>query len=176
MAKLSVAERLERIAQRKLKDEQLEARLRLIQKKADSRSAAEMGRLAAKAGLGQLSPAALFGCFLQAVAQAGDAAQVAAWEELGATALSPTDQTDRRVVAVAHFAAKPPADVVTALRQHGFRWNRILDQFEGRVIFAAAAAAAAVVTNAGGTITRVGGDQDTEVPDLAAIDRPTPLA
>lgn len=151
MPKLSVAERLDKIAQRKAKDERLEARLKLIQKKAESRSAAEISRLAIKAGLDQLSPAALYGAFLQIAADVADPEKLAAWEAKGHRSLRAAEN-DNREVAIAKFATKPVAETVAGLRKLGFRWNSILGQFEGRVAYAEAAA---FVSGAGGTIEHV---------------------
>lgn len=151
MPKLSVAERLDKIAQRKARDERLEVRLKLIQKKADSRSAAEISRLAIKAGLDQFSPAALYGAFLQVAAEATDPEKLAAWEAKGQRGIRAAEN-DNRVVAIVKFPTKPTADIVGGLRKLGFRWNSILGQFEGRVAYDAAAA---FVTEAGGTIERV---------------------
>ena len=111
MPKLSVAERLDKIAQRKAKDERLEARLKLIQKKADSCSAAEISRLAIKASIDQLSPAALYGAFLQIAADAADPEKLAAWEAKGHRSLR-TAENDNREVAIVKFPAKPAADTM----------------------------------------------------------------
>ena len=134
MPKLSVAERLDKIAQRKAKDERLEARLKLIQKKADTRSAAEISRLAIKAGIDHLSPTTLYGCFLQVAADATDLEKLKAWEARGQQATRAAEN-DNRAVAIVKFTGKPSADTAAGLRKLGFRWNSILGQFEGRVAY-----------------------------------------
>ena len=131
-----------------------------VQKKADFRSAAEIARLAIKAGIDQLSPAALYGAFLQIAADAADPEKLAGWEAKGQRGLRAAEN-DNRVVAVAKFAAKPAADTMAGLRKLGFRWNSILGQFEGRVAYDEAAA---FVTKACGTIERVGAAERLDKP------------
>ena len=160
MPKLSVAERLDKIAQRKAKDERLEARLKLIQKKAETRSLGEISRLAVKAGIDRLSPAALYGSFLQIAADAADPDKITEWEAKGRAALH-VPENDNRMVAIAKFTDKPAAETATGLRQLGFRWNRILDQWEGRVVFADAAK---FVSAAGGTISKIGATEQSDLP------------
>jgi hypothetical protein len=151
MPKLSVAERLDKIAQQKRKAEQLEARLKLIQRKEQSRSTAEIARLVTKAGIDHLSVDALYGCFLQIAEDVANPEKLAAWEARGQKALRSNDN-DQRVIGIARFATKPPADVIAGLRKLGFRWNKLLGQWEGRINFDEAAA---FVTGAGGTISQV---------------------
>jgi hypothetical protein len=151
MPKLSVAERLDKIAQQKRKAEQLEARLKLIQRKEQSRSTAEIARLVTKAGIDHLSADALYGCFLQIAEDAADPEKLAAWEARGQQALRSNDN-DQRVIGIARFASKPSPETVTGLRKLGFRWNKLLGQWEGRIIFDEATA---FVIGAGGIISQV---------------------
>jgi hypothetical protein len=150
MPKLTVAERLEKIAQRKARDERLEARLKVMQRKAAVRSAAEIARLAVKAGIGHLSAEALYGSFLTIAADAASPDKVAAWEAAGGQELR-RPETTAREAAVATFAIKPAAETVTELRRLGFRWNSIFGHYEGRVVLAEVSS---FVTEAGGVLTK----------------------
>jgi hypothetical protein len=104
-----------------------------------------------KAGIDHLSADALYGCFLQIAEDAADPEKLAAWEARGQQALRSNDN-DQRVIGIARFASKPSPETVTGLRKLGFRWNKLLGQWEGRIIFDEATA---FVIGAGGIISQV---------------------
>lgn len=150
MPKLSLAERLDRAARRKAKAEQDEARLKKMQRAERTRRLIEIGGLAVKAGIDVLPATALYDRFLAIAAEAGQNPDaVALWERDGARHFQ--KEADTRVVAVATYDAKIEPEVAASLRSVGFRWNRLLMRWEGRVDYDEATA---VVTTTGGTIAR----------------------
>ncbi len=151
MPKLSLAERLQRAAARKARAEQEAARLKSMQRKARTRHLIEVGGLAVKAGIDELPPAALYDRFLKIAADAkAEPKAVAAWERAGARYFQ--EEADTRVIAIARFPGKIAPEVAASLRAIGFRWNRYLRQWEGKVDWAEAKDA---VDTAGGKIDRV---------------------
>jgi hypothetical protein len=131
MPKLTLAERLERAAARKARAEQEAARLKLMQRKERTRRLIEIGGLAVKAGIDQLPPAALYDRFMAIAAEATDKKSVASWERSGSRHFQAEE--DSRVVAVAKFLGKIEPELAASLRSVGFRWNRYLKQWEGKV-------------------------------------------
>jgi hypothetical protein len=68
--------------------------------------------------------------------------------------LSPYSQEDNRVVAVAKFPGKIEQELTASLRSVGFRWNRYLKQWEGKVEYGEAEK---LVVEQGGRIKCVDG-------------------
>ncbi len=65
MAKSTLADQLAKVAERKAKAEQDEARLKERQRAERTRQLIELGGLVAKAGIDGLPPSALYACFLR---------------------------------------------------------------------------------------------------------------
>lgn len=151
MARLTLAERLDRVARKKAKVEQEAARLKLAQRKARTRDLIALGGLVAKAGLADLSTTALYAAFKRLAAEAQDPAKVTLWEREGGRLFEAEDSAC--VLAVARFPDKLPPDITAALRALGFRRNKMLNQWEGRVDYLAAES---LVKEAGGTIEQIG--------------------
>ena len=133
MPKLTLAERIDRAAQRKQKAEQDEARLKRMQRQQRTSRLIEIGGLAVKAGIDGLPATALYDRFLYIAAGAIDPDAVKRWERAGAQHFQ--KEEDKRVVAVARFATKIEPELAATLRSIGFRWNRYLKQWEGNVDF-----------------------------------------
>lgn len=150
MPKLTLAERLQRAAERKARAEQEQARLKIMQRKERTRRLIELGGLAVKAGIDGLSTAALYDRFLAIAAEAKDPAAVAHWERAGSRHFQ--KEEDAKVVAVARFVGTIETELAASLRAVGFRWNRLLHQWEGKVNFAEAKA---LVEGMGGVIEEV---------------------
>lgn len=149
MAKSTLADQLARIAQRKAKAEQDEARLKERQRAERTRQLIELGGLVARAGIDALPPSALYACFLRIAEDARDAGKVTAWEREGARHFA--TEIDAREIAIARFPGKVEINLAASLRTLGFRWNRLLGQWEGNVRYMDAEKA---VTAAGGTISK----------------------
>ncbi len=105
---------------------------------------------AVKTGIDELPANALYACFLRIAKDSQDARAVAAWEREGAKHFQ--READARVVAVAKFDEKIEPEVAASLRALGFRWNRYLGQWEGKVEFAEAKK---TVEQVGGKIQKV---------------------
>jgi hypothetical protein len=150
MPRLTLAERLERAAQRKARAGQEEARLKKLQRNERTRRLIQLGGLAVNAGIDELSANALYACFRRIAREAQDARAVAAWEREGAKHFQ--READARVVAVAKFGEKIEPEVAASLRALGFRWNRYLGQWEGKVDFAEAKK---TVEQTGGEISKL---------------------
>jgi|GEM_PF-1316311 len=151
MPKLTLAERLQKADARKARAEQEAARLKLMQRKERTRHLIEVGGLLVKAGIDQLPPAALYDRFLRIAAEAKDDSKaVAAWERAGGKHFQ--KEADTRVVAIARFGTKIDQELAATLRSYGFRWNRFLKQWEGKVDFEEARD---TVEGIGGTIKKV---------------------
>jgi hypothetical protein len=151
MPKLTLAQRLERAEARRAKAEQEAARLKLIQKKERTRRLIELGGLAVKAGIDELPAAALYACFMRIASEAKDADTLSRWEREGGRHFQ--IEEDTRVVAIARFPGKIEPEVAASLRAIGFRWNRHIKQWEGKVDFAEAKT---IVTSQRGTIEEHG--------------------
>lgn len=132
MPKLTLGERLDRAAARKKKVEQEEARLKTMQRKHRTRRLIEIGGLAVKAGIDELPRAALYDRFLGIAQEAKkDPKAVPLWERAGARYFQ--KEADERIVAIARYPGKIAPEVAASLRAIGFRWNRYLRQWEGKV-------------------------------------------
>ena len=149
MPKLTLAQRLERANERKLRAEQEAARLKTIQRKERTRLLIEIGGLAVKARIDELPLAALYDRFLQIAEEAKDSNAVTLWERAGSRHFQEEENT--RVVAIARFENKLEPEMAASLRALGFRWNRYIKQWEGSVDFDAARD---LVRTMGGTIAR----------------------
>ncbi|MDD3029382.1 MAG: conjugal transfer protein TraD [Alphaproteobacteria bacterium] len=152
MPKLTLGERLEKAAARKARAEQEAARLKLMQRKERTRHLIEVGGLLVKAGIDALPPAALYDRFLHIAAEAKDDPKaVGTWERAGSKHFQ--QEADTRVVAIARFGTKIDPELTATLRSLGFRYNRFLKQWEGKVDFANAKE---TVEGMGGSIKLVG--------------------
>ena len=136
MAKTTLADKLAKVAQRKAKAEQDEARLKDRQRAERTRQLIELGGLIAKAGIDGLPPSALYACFLRIAEEAKDKSKVALWEREGGRHFQA--EGDAREIAIARFQGKVETGLAASLRKLGFRWNRLLGQWEGNVLYAEA--------------------------------------
>jgi hypothetical protein len=104
--------------QRKEKAAQDEAALARMLRAQRDRRIYQLGGPVAKAGLDQLSSAALYGGLLRMAADAGDAAR---WEEVGGQEFHREQVT--RVVAVAKFPREIPRELSAQIRGLALRWD-----------------------------------------------------
>src|ERR1019366_2521829 len=128
MAKTTLADKLAKVVQRKAKAEQDEARLKDRQRVERTHQLTELGGLIAKAGIDGLPPRALYACFLRIAEEAKDKSKVSLWEREGDRHFQ-TDG-DAREIAIARFPSKVETELAASLRTLGFRWNRLLGQWE----------------------------------------------
>lgn len=169
----SLAERLRAHEQQKARLAEQEAKLKADERKARTRQLIQAGGLVDKAGLLELEPNALYGALLSLRERAGDAEQVRQWTALGGRAFAREARLveEGKEAIVLAFPAALGRDATTALRGAGFRFNKLLQHWEGLAHFDEAEALA---TAHGGTVRRVangGAPPPGSSPALAAADR-----
>ena len=150
----SLAERLRAHEQQKARLAEQEARLKADERKARTRQLIQAGGLALKAGLLALEPNALYGALLSLRDGAGDPEQLRQWTALGGRTFAREARLaeEGKEPIVLAFPAILGRDATTALRGSGFRFNRLLQHWEGLAHFDEAEALA---TAHGGTARRV---------------------
>lgn len=171
MPRLTLGERLTRTQNQKKRGQQIidkaeqeAAAIREQQRKERTRKLAALGGLVVKVGLDELSSAALLGGLMKMATDAKDPAIVAQWERAGG--LQFHREEDKRVIAIARFTRKTSMELSAQLRGAGFRWNRYLMQWEGKVDLPTAKE---LVEGAGGLIQEV-------APEAQTAPQPTPPA
>jgi hypothetical protein len=150
----SLAERLRAHEQQKARLAEQEAKLKADERKARTRQLIQAGGLVDKAGLLALDPNALYGALLSLRERAGDAEQVRQWTALGGRAFAREARLaeEGKEAIVLAFPAALGRDATTALRGAGFRFNKLLQHWEGLARFDDAAALA---TTNGGSVRRI---------------------
>ena len=103
------------------------------ERKARTRRLIQAGGLIEKAGLLELEQNALYGALLSLRDGAGDKDQVNKWAALGGRAFAREArlQDEGKEAIVLTFPAALPKDATAALRAAGFRFNKVLQHWEG---------------------------------------------
>lgn len=129
----SLAERLRAYEHQKARLAEEAAKLKDAERRAHTRRLTEAGSLIEKAGLLDLDSNALYGALLSLRDGAGDKCQIDKWSSLGGHAFASEARLrdDGREVIVLTFPAALDRDVTTALRAAGFRFNKVLQHWEG---------------------------------------------
>jgi Conjugal transfer protein TraD len=150
----SLAERLRAHEQQKARLAETEAKLKAQSRKARTRDLIRAGGLLDKAGLLALEPNALYGALLSLSAGAGDPHQVQQWAALGGRAFAREVrlEDEGKEPLILAFPTPLTKDATAALRAAGFRFNKLLQHWEGRACFDDAEVLAAAH---GGTLRRV---------------------
>jgi hypothetical protein len=118
--------------QQKARLADMEAKLKLAEKKARTRRLIESGILVEKVGLLDLSPDTLYGALLSLRPGADSAKQKEQWANSGARARADDmSSSDDRKPIVLKFADSLSRDVGSDLRANGFRFNKVLRHWEG---------------------------------------------
>ena len=151
----SLAERLHAHEQQKARLAEQEAKLKTAERKARTRRLIEAGGLVDKAGLLELEANALYGALLSLRDGATDKSQVSKWAALGGRAFDREARLrdEGREAIVLTFPAALDKDATAPLRAAGFRFNKVLQHWEGLARFADAEALA---KERGGAARRVG--------------------
>jgi hypothetical protein len=159
----SLAERLRAHEQQKARLAEQEAKLKLAERKARTRRLIEAGGLVEKANLLELDANALYGALLSLRDGAADKKQVEQWAALGGRAFAREARArdEGKEPIVLAFPGALHKDATAALRAAGFRFNKVLQHWEGIARFGDAQALA---TAHRGTARRI-----TTVPGLAAV-------
>jgi hypothetical protein len=163
----SLAERLRAHEQQKARLAEQEARLKDAGRRARTRQLIEAGGLVDKAGLLALEPNALYGALLSLRDGADDTGQVATWTALGGRAFAREARArdEGKEPVVLTFPGALPKEATPPLREAGFRFNKVLQHWEGMARFEAAETLA--VTH-GGTARRVSPLPISDKPTAAA--------
>lgn len=129
----SLAERLLAHEQQKARLAEQEAKLKTAERKARTRRLIEVGGLVDKAGLLELEPNALYGALLSLRDGAGDKKQIEQWAAGGGRAFAreARQRDDGKEPIVLAFSGALDRDVTTSLRTAGFRFNKVLQHWEG---------------------------------------------
>jgi hypothetical protein len=129
----SLAERLRSHEQQKARLAEQEAKLKDAGRKARTRQLIEAGGLIEKVGLLDLEPNALYGALLSLRDGADDKDQVAKWATLGGRTFSREAKLrdEGKGAIVLTFPAVLDKEVTTTLRTAGFRFNKVLQHWEG---------------------------------------------
>ena len=140
----SLAERLRAHEQQKARLAEQEAKLKTAERKARTRRLIEAGGLVDKAGLLDLESSTLYGALLSLRDGAGDKAQLGKWEALGGRTFAREARLrdEGREPIVLTFPTALGKDETAPLRAAGFRFNTVLQHWEGRARFAEAEALA----------------------------------
>jgi hypothetical protein len=150
----SLAERLHAHEQQKARLAEQEAKLKTAERKARTRRLIEAGGLVDKAGLLDLDANALYGALLSLRDGAGDKDQLSKWTALGGRAFArearQRDEGKEAIVLI--FPAALDREVTTTLRAAGFRFNKVLQHWEG---LARHADAEKLAMAHGGTLRRI---------------------
>ena len=150
----SLAERLRAHEQQKARLAEQEAKLKADERRARTRHLIQAGGLVDKAGLLELEPNALYGALLSLRDGAGDPEQIRQWAALGGRTFAREARLaeEGKEAIVLAFPAVLGRDATTALRGAGFRFNKLLQHWEG---LARCDEAEALATAHGGTVRRV---------------------
>jgi hypothetical protein len=126
----SLAERLQAYEQKKARLANMEASLKLAEKKARTRRLLNIGELAEKAGIADLAEDALYGALLSL--DRDNATQLRRWAAEGQQALArDKEEASSGQPVLLLFHNQPSREEASALRSSGFRFNRVLRHWEG---------------------------------------------
>lgn len=129
----SLAERLHAHEQQKARLAEQEAKLKDAGRKARTRRLIEAGGLVEKTGLLDLNANALYGALLSLRDSATDKKQVEQWTALGGRAFAreANARDEGREPIVLTFPAALAKETTATLRAAGFRFNKVLQHWEG---------------------------------------------
>lgn len=147
----SLADRLQSYEQQKARLADVEAKLKLAERKAYTRRLIQVGTMAEKVGLLALDDDAIYGALMSLKI---DDKQVRQWAIDGAEAFAREKQaTDQDLEPVLlTLPVDPTREAVARLRSTGFRFNRVLRHWEG---FASFEDAEILAEEYGGTAKKV---------------------
>lgn len=168
----SLAERLRAHEQQKARLAEQEARLKTAERKARTRRLIEVGGLVDKAGLLDLESSTLYGALLSLRDGAGDKTQLGKWEALGGRTFAREARLrdEGREPIVLTFPTTFGKSETAPLRAAGFRFNKVLQHWEGLARFADAEVLA---KKHGGTARRVA---PPALPESASVQSPSAAA
>jgi len=129
----TLAERLHAHEQQKARLAEQEAKLKTAERKQRTRRLIEAGGLVDKAGLLDLEPNALYGALLSLRDGTADKKQAEQWTTRGGRAFDREARLrdEGKEAILLTFPAPLDREVTTALRAAGFRFNKVLQHWEG---------------------------------------------
>lgn len=129
----SLAERLRAHEQQKARLAEEAAKLKDAERRARTRRLIEAGGLIEKVGLLELDSNALYGALLSLRDGATDKGQIEKWSALGGRtfAREARQRDEGKEPIVLTFPSPLDREVTTALRAAGFRFNKVLQHWEG---------------------------------------------
>ena len=119
----------QKLEQQKAKIGLIEARLKLMERKARTRRLIELGGLLSKVKLDTQPNNVLYGMLLEAKELIKDKSQLEKWAKIGGAAFA-TEQKNK-VPVILTFDSKPPAEARNIIRSHGLKWNTIRKEWHG---------------------------------------------
>ena len=133
----SLADRVRSYEQQKARLADTEAKLKLAEKRARTRRLIETGGLIEKVGLSELATDALYGALLSLRGGAGNSKQLDQWASAGAEALAEdARELDRGCEPIVlTFPNALTRDEASDLKTGGFRFNKVLQHWEGLARF-----------------------------------------
>lgn len=133
----SLADRVRAYEQQKARLADTEAKLKLAEKRARTRRLIETGGLIEKVGLSELATDALYGALLSLRDGAGNNKQREQWASVGSEALAEDARAlDRSLEAIVlTFPGALTRDEALVLKTGGFRFNKVLQHWEGLARF-----------------------------------------
>ena len=151
----TLSERLRAHEQQKAKLAEVEAKLKLDERRQRTRRLVEAGALVEKTGLLELDSNALYGALLSLRDGADDRDQVEKWAALGGRAFDreACARDEGKEPVLLTFTTPLSKDVTTALRRAGFRYSKVMQHWEG---LARPDDADVLATTHGGTVRRIG--------------------
>lgn len=168
----SLAERVRAYEQQKARLAETEAKLKEAERRARVRRLIETGGLIEKAGLIDLPIEALYGALLSLRGGVDNTRQREQWAATGSQALAEEARTldEGREPIVLTFPATLDKDTTAALREGGFRFNKVLRHWEGLARFEDAQQLAGAH---GGVARKVGPSSPTHAaPDISPASKP----
>jgi hypothetical protein len=129
----SLAERLRAHEQQKARLAEQEAKLKHAERKVRTRRLIEAGGLIEKAGLLELEPNALYGALLSLREGADNKDQVSKWTALGGRAFAreARQRDEGKEAIVLTLPTSLGKEITAPLRAAGFRFNKVLQHWEG---------------------------------------------
>lgn len=129
----SLDERLAAFEQKKARLADIESRLKLAEKRAHTRRIYAVASLLEKCGLLQEDDETLYGAFLETCEGMKDAKVRGQWRLTGSQALEDETRTEQqgREPIVLTFPTPPAREMASRLKEAGFRYNKILQHWEG---------------------------------------------
>lgn len=149
----ALEQKKKKIEQKLIRLKEQEVKVKILERKAHTKSLIDLGSLVAKAGLDHLPRVVLYGAFLNLKEQLEESSTFKHWEELGMKALAHEIEIEQKKVITIHFKQQISLQMKEALRALKLKWNKLRQEWEGEVTQQHLSTLTAQVEEEGGTIT-----------------------